>query len=140
MRGLSRTLILLILVVPLAIACRSAKSATSEHSIHISRELFERHKSHILAKDSVFVEHFRDSTKMDSIIRVNKSEIIHHYHTIFVHDSSAVVHDTAYIEKAATEIVRKPTFLEIWREAIPLSLTLSIILTLLMILVLLRKR
>lgn len=140
MRTLSKSLILLILVVPFTMACRGAKSATSEQQICEASLSMERHVSQILAKDSVYVEHFRDSIKMDSLVYVIKTEVEHHFHRIYVQDSSAIRHDTLYVEKAEKEVVKKPSILDIWREAVPLSLTLSIILTLFMILVLLRKK
>lgn len=140
MRNMSKSLILLILVVPFTMACRSAKSSTSEQMINENSVLMERHVSQILAQDSVYIEHFRDSIKMDSLVYVIKTEIEHHFHRIYVQDSSAVRHDTLYVEKAEKEVVKKPSILDIWREAVPISLTLSIILTLFMILVLLRKK
>lgn len=140
MSGLSKSLNLLILGALLFWACRSPKSATSESEIMQNSLSMERHDSKILAKDSVYIEHFRDSTKTDSFIRVMKTEVVHHYHTVFVSDSTAIQHDTLYIEKAKDEIVTKPTLLEIWRETIPLSLTLSIIFTLGILFFLLRKK
>lgn len=137
---MSKSLILLLASVPFAMACRSAKSATSEQMITENSVLMEHHVSQILAQDSVYVEHFRDSVKMDSLVYVIKTEIEHHYHRIYVQDSSAVRHDTLYVEKAEKEVVKKPTILDIWKEAVPLSLTLSIIFTLLFLFILLRKK
>lgn len=77
---------------------------------------------------------------MDSLVYVIKTEVEHHFHRIYVQDSSVVRHDTLYVEKAEKEVVKKPSILDIWREAVPISLTLSIIFTLVILFILLRKK
>lgn len=140
MRNVSLFLILLLLVVPFTMACRGAKNVTSEQQISESSVSMEENFSKIFFQDSVYVEHFRDSVKMDSLVYVIKTEVEHHYHRIYVQDSSAVRHDTLYVEKAEKELVKKPSILDIWREAVPISLTLSIIFTLALLIILLRKK
>ncbi len=119
--------------------CRS-KSTLFQSSDTLDLRLMNSHERQIQTTDSIFIEHFRDSTKMDSIVYVKKTEIMHHYHTIQVHDTIAVVRDSVRVSNATTEVVRDPSILEIWQASIPTSLTLSIIFTLIFLALLLRKR
>lgn len=119
--------------------CRS-KSTLYQSSDTLDLRLMDSHHKMIQTTDSIFIEHFRDSTKNDSIVYVKKTEIMHHYHTIQLHDTIAVVRDSVRVSHATTEVVRDPSILEIWQASIPTSLTLSIIFTLIFLALLLRKR